>query len=313
MTLKNATAVLILGLLAVILAVLLLIVRRGQARNFLDPKAPVFTGPLPAKTVVGARAPLVEGRFSVVSFNIHFGYAATDIAPTLRENGMDSADVLFLQESNERTAREVAAQLGLAYVYYPAAVHPISKDLFGVAILSRWPILAHRKILLPDHSYFDAARKAAVTAVIDLNGVPVQMVSVHLQAGMLRRGYRAQLGSLLACATRGACVGDPRPDVLPSARALLIGGDFNTWYGGLTEELTAAMSGASLVRVGGIFETFSKLTTETAPRSTFDYYFASPGILTGPGRVGTVRTGSDHFPIEATFRIPADESESRRR
>jgi len=31
---------------------------------------------------------------------------------------------------------------------------------------------------------------------------------------------------------------------------------------------------------------------------------ASRGLRTGPGRVGRVRTGSDHYPIEAVFRIP---------
>jgi endonuclease/exonuclease/phosphatase family metal-dependent hydrolase len=77
--------------------------------------------------------------------------------------------ILFLQESNERTAREVAADLGAA---------------------------------------------------------SIQVVNVHLQSGMLSR--------VMACATQNACAGDPEPDALPPANALVIGGDFNTWNSGLT-------------------------------------------------------------------------------
>lgn len=301
-TLRNGTAVVVLSLLVAVVAGLLLFARRRQARDFLDPKGPVFTG-AGARRTVATTAPPPRDRFSVVSFNVHFGYAAADIAPTLRASRMDSADILLLQESNERTAREVAKDLGVAYVYYPATVHPTSNDLFGVAILSRWPITAHRKILLPDHSYFDAARKAAMTAVIDLGGASIQVVNVHLQSGMLTHGYRAQLSRVLACATRNACEGDAEPAALPPGNALVIGGDFNTWNRGLADVLTSLMSGASLQRVEGIAGTFSKVPSETAPRSTFDYFFASPRLITGPGRVGTLRTGSDHFPIEATFQI----------
>jgi len=275
---------------------------RARGRDFLDPMGPAFIGALPPAGGRVSRPP--RDRFSVVSFNVHFGYLSGDIAPTLRANGMADADILLLQESNERTAREVAAALGLGYAYYPATVHPTSRDLFGVAILSRWPITAHRKILLPDHSYFDAARKTAMTAVVEVEGAPVQVVSVHLQSGMLARGYSAQLQSLLGCVTRNSCEGQPAPVALPRAGALVIGGDFNTWNRGLGEVLAAAMSGASLERVDGIVGTFSKFPDDTARKQTFDYFFSTPGLRAGPGRVGRVRTGSDHHPIEAVFRLP---------
>lgn len=276
---------------------------RRAARDFLDPRTPVFAGPLPSPAE-GSIKRSSTGRFSVVSFNVHYGYATADIVPTLRANAMADADVLLLQESNERTAREVAAALSLAYAYYPATVHPTSRDFFGVAILSRWPITAHRKIILPDHSYFDAARKAAMIAVVEIEGVPVQIVTVHLQSGMLARGYSAQLRSLLGCVIREVCEGDKAPAPLPRAKALVIGGDFNTWHSALRDRLGNAMSGAELEPVEGIFGTFSKSLDDTAGKHTFDYFFSTPGLNTGPGRVGRVRTGSDHFPIEAVFKIP---------
>lgn len=279
------------------------IASRGRASNFLDPKGPVFTGPLPSPGE-GSIKPASTGTFSVVSFNVHYGYAGADIVPTLLANGMADADVLLLQESNAPASREVAAAMGLAYVYYPSTIHPMSQDLFGVAILSRWPITAHRKILLADNSYFDAARKAAIVAVVEIEGVPVQIVSVHLQSGMFARGYSAQLRSLLACVTRDVCEGEKAPTPLPRAKALVIGGDFNTWNRALDGILAAAMSGASLEPVEGILGTFSKSLDDRARKHTFDYFFSTPGLKTGPGRVGRVRTGSDHYPIEAVFKIP---------
>lgn len=293
-------------LLAGALVVWFLVLSRGRASNFLDPKGPVFTGPLPPRGPQGpgaANRPS-PGRFSVVSFNVHYGYRIEDIVPTLRENGMADADVLLLQESSDRSAREVAAALGLAWVYYPATVHPTSRDLFGVAVLSRWPITAHRKILLPNQSYFDAARKAAMVAVVEIAGVPVRVVSVHLQSGMLGRGYEVQLRSLLGCVTRDDCEGSPTPAPLPATKALVIGGDFNTWNDGLGVRLAAAMSAAKLEPVDGILGTFTKSPEDAAGKHTFDYFFSTPGLKSGSGRVGLVRTGSDHFPIEAVFMIP---------
>lgn len=304
MTLRNGSAIAVLSLLVVVFVGLILIARRGHGRNFLDPKAPVYSGAGVEPTVAASTAAPGSRRLSVVSFNVHFGYQASEIAPTLRANGMDGADVLLLQESNERTAREVAADLGLAWVYYPATIHPTSNDLFGVAILSRWPITAHRKILLANNSHFDAARKIAMTAVIDLGGASIQVINVHLQSGMFSRGYRAQVSRVLTCATLNACEGDPTPSTLPPTSALVVGGDFNTWNSDLGAVLASVMSGASLRRVDGIEGTFSKIPTEAGPRSTFDYFFASPHLLAGPGRVGASRKGSDHYPIEATFQVP---------
>ena len=42
-TLRNGTAVVVLSLLVAVVAGLLLFARRRQARDFLDPKGPVFT------------------------------------------------------------------------------------------------------------------------------------------------------------------------------------------------------------------------------------------------------------------------------
>jgi endonuclease/exonuclease/phosphatase family metal-dependent hydrolase len=300
----------LLGFLALsLLGVLVWIVSQNGAINLRDPRGPLFGGPLPTPqlTAEGAAVspPETPGRFTVVSFNVLFGYEAKSIASTLRANGMERADVVLLQESNREAATRTAADLGMAFAYYPAAVHPRSRDLFGVAILSRWPIVAHRKIMLPDKSVVDSARKVAMATVVEIQGVPIRIVSVHLQSGMVGAGFKRQVKSLMECAMENDCHNDHSPSPLPAARATVVGGDFNTWVGTLRGPLDRRMSKYGLARVQGIKGTFSKPAgAEPKSKHTFDYFFGTREIIAGPGRVGKDRTGSDHFPIAAEFLLP---------
>ena len=291
-----------------LLSALAWIVSHKGALNLRDPRGPLFSGPLatPSQGQGAAAVPVpgTPGRFTVVSFNVHFGFEAKSIVSTLRSNGMDLADVLLLQESNEESATRTAKDLGLAFAYYPAAVHPDSRDLFGVAILSRWPIVAHRKILLPNKSVVDGARKVAMAAVVEIQGVPVRIVNAHLQSGMTPESFSQQLKSLMKCAIEDDCHEDPDPSPLPPSAATVAGGDFNTWVGALRGPLDHRMEKYGLERVTGIKGTFSKSMKSDSKMHTFDYFFATPGLVAGPGRVGVDRTGSDHFPIAAEFLLP---------
>jgi endonuclease/exonuclease/phosphatase family metal-dependent hydrolase len=306
----------LLGLLVLaLLGVLAWIVSQNGAFNLRDPLGPLFTGPLPtpSPTPNGVAVPPTSktpGRFTVVSFNVLFGYEAKSIVSTLRSNGMDGADVILLQESNQESATRTAADLGMAFAYYPGAVHRSSRDLFGVAILSRWPIVAHRKIMLPDKSVVDSSRKVATAAVVEVQGVPIRIVSVHLQSGMTATGFKAQVKSLMECAIEDDCHNDHHPSPLPESRAAVVGGDFNTWVGSLRGPLEGRMEKYGLVRVSDIKGTFSKsMRVDPKARRTFDYFFATRAIIAGPGRVGADRTGSDHFPISAEFLLPSPASQ----
>lgn len=297
-----------------LLAVLAWIVSQHGGLNLRNPRSPLFEGPLPAPTpnpTLNQRekpnAPFAKtpGRFTVVSFNVHFGLAAKTIASTLRSNDMDGADIVLLQESNEEAATTAASELGMAFVYYPGAIHPRSRDLFGVAILSRWPIAGKRKIMLPDKSVVDGARKVAMAAVVEVQGVKVRIVNIHLQSGMMPLGFKEQIKSVMECAIEDECHNDRDPEPLPVARATVVGGDFNTWLGTLRGPLVDRMKRYRLERVPGIRGTFSRSMSPDPPtRHTFDYFFATPGTIAGPGRVGADRTGSDHFPIAAEFLVP---------
>ena len=283
---------------------------RRHPQNFLDPKFPLLEGPGRGAEAVGAPT-LNRDTFSLVSFNIHFGYEPEKVVATLRENGMAASDVLLLQESDDKSVRLISEALHMGYVYYPATVHPTSGNLFGVAVLSRWPIRASRKILLPSKSLFDAARKVCVATTIEIDHVLIEVVNVHLQSGLLRRAFREQIESAVRCALHGQCEGDPDPEPLPPARARVFAGDFNTWETGLQKGLEETMRGIPLKRVDGIVGTFSKGSDQGRGKHTMDYIFVSPELYLKSGRVGASRTGSDHHPIEAELRLPKPESGSR--
>jgi endonuclease/exonuclease/phosphatase family metal-dependent hydrolase len=248
----------------------------------------------------------VGDTFTVVSFNIHFGYEPERVIATLRSNGMAAADVLLLQEADAKSVRLLSDELHMAYVYYPAAVHPTSGSLFGVAVLSRWPIRAKRKILLPDTSYFDAARKVCMAATVEIDGVTIEVVNIHLQSGLLRTAHKRQVETVLRCAIEHVCENDPLPEPLPPPQGRIFAGDFNTWEAGLRKSLTRIMSDVPLTAIGGIAGTFSKGSDAQGSRHTMDYIFVSPRMYIRAGRVGESRTGSDHFPIEATLGLPRE-------
>jgi endonuclease/exonuclease/phosphatase family metal-dependent hydrolase len=133
----------------------------------------------------------------------------------------------------------------------------------------------------------------------------VKIANVHLQSGMMARGYREQVKRLMECIVEDDCKDDKHPAPLPETKALVVGGDFNTWNSSLAGHLESRMEKSKLQRVPGIEGTFSKSTGHhPEPRHTFDYFFATPDSVIGAGRVGADRTGSDHFPIAVELKLP---------
>jgi endonuclease/exonuclease/phosphatase family metal-dependent hydrolase len=86
----------------------------------------------------------------------------------------------------------------------------------GVAIVSRAPITSAQVIELP---YFDvvfnAGRRVALAATIDLGGQPITVYAVHLDNRLTVRDRRAQVAPVLAHAAR-------------QRTPIIMAGDFNT-------------------------------------------------------------------------------------
>jgi endonuclease/exonuclease/phosphatase family metal-dependent hydrolase len=117
----------------------------------------------------------------LVSFNIEFSQQVDSAMAVLASDpALRGADVLLLQEMNAEATKRIAGALGLWYVYYPAFFHYRTDQDVGNAVLSRWPIVEDRKIVLPHVSRFVRTQRTATAATIRVGQVLVRVYSTHL-------------------------------------------------------------------------------------------------------------------------------------
>lgn len=238
--------------------------------------------------------------FRLASFNVQFANRPDLALGTLRKAGLDSADVLLLQEMDLPGTAFLARELGMDYVYYPAAIHPHSGRQFGVATLSRWPIRDDRKLFTPLIRSSDDARKASLVATVWIHGVPVVVVNAHLSSGLDPVWLGDQLQFLTLCLEGGECLGG-RDERWKSLRHVVFAGDLNTRSEAHRAVAREVLGWAGLTQVPGIGKTHKLL-----PGGELDHIFVTQETLRveASGVVGGFfHTGSDHRPIWAKLRF----------
>ena len=182
----------------------------AASTNYTDPAGPRFAG----GTAQGSR---VEPTIRVATLNIDMGLHLDRLIALLRQApDLRPAEVVLLQEVDSVTVRAIADSLRMAWVYYPATLHPKSGRDYGNAVLSRFPIRDDWKVPLPYLARGRRTARAAVAATLDVAGHPLRVYSVHLATviGNTPEQRYAQLRTVLADA-------EPYP-------AVVIGGDFNS-------------------------------------------------------------------------------------
>jgi len=199
-------------------------------------RAPPGREPLPARDPARVRA---------VHWNIEHGNGYLEIERALGGHAeLAAADLLTLNEvdlgmaraGNRDVAGDLARALGLYAAWAPlflettpgrhddaraAAGRANEEALFGIALLSRWPIGEVRIVELPSpHRFqFDTegmyGRFVALVAGIERPGAPFVGISVHLDVHRTRRDRAEQVRVLVE-----HLAGERRP--------IVIGGDFNS-------------------------------------------------------------------------------------
>ena len=170
-------------------------------------------------------------KLRVVTYNIHKGVTGISRRPRIQNvraglHAMD-ADIVFLQEVQDRNDRLVAAALFdpehtqlnyLATDAYPHSVYGRNAVYdyghHGNAILSRHPILMSENLDISDHRF---EQRGLLHAVIEVEGVPVHAIVVHL--GLIK-GSRVRQVALLR---------DFIDKEIPPGDRLVVAGDFNDW------------------------------------------------------------------------------------
>jgi endonuclease/exonuclease/phosphatase family metal-dependent hydrolase len=174
--------------------------------NYAGAHGPRYAGGATPLLLAARRPP---NALHVVTFNIQFArhidraIALFDSTPALRD-----ADIVTLQEMDAPGTRRLASALGMRYVYYPATVHPKTGRDFGNAILSRWPILADAKVILPHLARFEKTERIATAATIRVGERTIRVYSVHLATwlGLGPGARRDQAEAVLADAAAFPCV-----------------------------------------------------------------------------------------------------------
>ena len=180
----------------------------ATARNYPDPAGPRYHGEFAGQPSL----PTIK----VVTLNVKYSRRIATVIQLMREvEVLRNADVVALQEMDDAGTEAIARALSLNYVFYPGAVHPKTGKNFGNSLLTRWPIEADAKLVLPHPGRFRKMVRIAVAATIRIRDVPVRCYSLHLETPFA-----------VSADQRGDQVEAVLKDAEPFAR-VIVAGDFN--------------------------------------------------------------------------------------
>lgn len=262
------------------MVVLLPAIQAYTAINYSNPNDPYFAGNFAGKT------PKTVEALTIVSYNIWFGENIDQALSEMKEiKSQNELDIILLQEMDEVGTEQMARELKMNYVYFPAAVEPTYHKNFGNAILSRWPIINSRKLILPHKSLSNRMNRIATRATIRIPGANILMYSLHTESVFSLPRYRKEQSTAVL------------DDVDPEASLVIVGGDFNTFTRAAVEELEEDYEQAGFVRASkGGGSTVVKYGIEMSS----DHIFAKGFVVEETGNlVGA--TASDHLPIWVTL------------
>jgi endonuclease/exonuclease/phosphatase (EEP) superfamily protein YafD len=247
--------------------------------NYLDPAGPRYAGS--AAGGEGSPGPVLL----VVSYNLAFGLEVQKAIAALQTPPLSGADLVLMQEMDPAGVERIATTLDLHWVYYPASVKH-GRD-WGNAILSRWPLVGDRKLLLPHADPYTNTRRIAVTARARLGGRELLVYSTHIATPALGLGARLdQIQTIV----------DAAADLTPA----LIGGDLNTGDPGSADQVRDLFAARQFVRAS---EMANGSGSRLGARITLDYLFARGLTASASGTFGG-DAGSDHQPIWVTLPWP---------
>lgn len=243
----------------------------ATARNYPDPGGPRFHGAFAGQPTL----PTIK----VVTLNVKYSRRIATVVQLLRElESLRNADVIALQEMDDAGTEAIARALALNYVYYPGAVHPKTGKNFGNALLTRWPVEADAKLVLPHPGRFRKMIRIAVAATIRIQDRPVRCYSLHLETPLA-----------VSAAQRREQAAAVAKDAEPFDR-VVVAGDFNN------EAIVAGV----FQQAG--FQWVTRDVGNTISRFAWDHVFVRGLRLRDFASVGAVaekRDVSDHKPVWA--------------
>lgn len=272
---KRLFAFAILGLVGSLLAI-----QAYTAINYPDPNEPYY------KDNFAAENPELVEALTIVSYNIWFGENIDQALSEIKEIGSQKElDIILLQEMDEVGTEQIARELEMNYVYFPAAIEPTYNNNFGNAILSRWPITDPQKLILPHKSLSNRMNRIATRATIKIPGADILVYSLHTESVFTLPWYRKdQYKAVLA-------------DIGSEAELVVVGGDFNSFTEAAVKELEDDFWQAGFVRVS---KDSGSTVVKHGIEMSSDHIFTKGFVLEEAGKMAGA-TASDHLPIWVTL------------
>ncbi|HPF69355.1 MAG TPA: endonuclease/exonuclease/phosphatase family protein [Candidatus Krumholzibacteria bacterium] len=269
------------GRTAALLSLALVLAGCGLHQGYAPDIVPVYSGQ------DGPAAPAPRDSLFVVSWNIQYGENLDRALAELRLLAPPGgADIILLQEMDRAGAARLADSLGLNFVYAPASVHPHHQRLFGDAVLSRLPIVAHEVRVLPHPTPLTGHHRLAVAADLDLgDGARLRVVSVHTATMIVDQADRLEQAAAVF-------------DSLAGDGPVVVAGDFNTvspWEQTLLRRAGRA-AGLDAVRLPTGPTIRSGLGRWAGAPPVLDHVFVR-GLAVGSRGVARSATASDHYPV----------------
>jgi len=252
------------------------------AKNYTDENSPYYSG------TYAVESPKLVETLTVVTYNIWFSEDINQAILDLREiDSQRNLDILLLQEMDEIGVEQIARELQLNYVYFPAAIEPTYDKNFGNAILSRWSIVDSKKLILPHKSLSNRMSRIATRATIRIHGVDILVYSLHTESifsipKFREEQYRAILD-----------------DIGPEVELVIVGGDFNSFTDADAKKVGEIYKQAGFTRASdGSGNTLFKYGIG-APS---DHIFTKGFVVEGTGKLSEAMA-SDHVPIWVTLNL----------
>jgi endonuclease/exonuclease/phosphatase (EEP) superfamily protein YafD len=238
--------------------------------------------------------PTVDGRDALLraaSWNLEIG--ARDGESATRTISELDVDVVALQELGPDHVRAIAHSSALSNLYPGRALYP-DAGVYGMGLLSRWPILRVENHLEP----------ALIEAVIDVGGRPVTIITAHPLAGRL--SMVGPFPVALDSAKRDLALRGIRARVdaaIARGESVIVLGDFNvTPNEPAHRELVDGLRDAHAEAGQGPGWTWRPSSLEWAGLGVIriDHVFSSPDLAPVSIAEDCSRVG-DHCIVEASF------------
>jgi endonuclease/exonuclease/phosphatase family metal-dependent hydrolase len=263
-------------ILVTLLAACIVIASCSSTGNYLSALEPRFDGDFSDQQAE------FDGTIKVVSYNISFARNIDRAIYELSEfDELKDADIVLLQEMDESGTEAIAQALGYNFVYYPASVLDRHDKNFGNAILSKWPVDAAEKVILPHKSPRNQQIRIAVKAVVIIENMEILTYSVHTETVWLGPQKRhAQIDALIK-------------NIDTSYMFIVIGGDFNTLTPKSVQDLAQSFAAIGMERATkGV-----GYTAKYGPLEfVLDHIFTRGMDVLEAGRSDKAKA-SDHLPI----------------